>query len=174
MQKVLNQCLTIKKISVLVLGVLLAFTAYQHFWSKPVAAQSTTTTRIYLPWVAGDDAGYTSLLMVQNTSLDPYGTTPVSGSCTADVIFNGTAYSGSLGTVAAGADTTYTSTQIVAATSAPLTSSGTRGYMFLTCNMPYVHAQSIIVNPSGGITFVPGYIVPPNRGYSTGPEQLLQ
>jgi hypothetical protein len=46
--------------------------------------------------------------------------------------------------------------------------------MFLTCNFPYAHAQLLLVNPGGVVNFIPGYIIPPNRSFSTGPEQLLQ
>ncbi|MGA2049185.1 MAG: hypothetical protein ABSG96_15915 [Terracidiphilus sp.] len=174
MKKILLAAFSIKNISVCLLGAALALVAYQHFWAKRILAQSTTTTRIYIPWIGGSDAGYTSLLSVQNTSMDPYGTTPATGTCTADVFYLGTDYSGSLGTIAPGQVTIFTEAQIATATGVALANSGQRGYMFLTCNFPYAHAQALLINPGGVVSFIPGLIVPPNRGFSTGPEQLLQ
>jgi hypothetical protein len=172
--------LTVKKALAILLGAAMTILAYQHFWPKGTYAQSTTTTRILIPWIAGDDAGYSSLLEIENTSMDPYGTTATSGTCTADVFYNGQDYSGTLpnqsgGTAfAPGVLNVLTSAQIQTATGVSLANSGQRGYMFLTCNFPFAHAQALVVNPGGVVTFIPGYIIPPNRGFSTGPEQLLQ
>lgn len=172
-----------KNAFICLLCALLTFALYQHFWSKRVSAQSTTTTRILIPWILGSDAGYTSLLEVTNTSMDPYGTTATSGTCSADFYYNGTHYgSGTLtgatgqtgGTIAPGQLYVFTEAQIATATGVSLANSGQRGYMFLTCTFPYAHAQALLVNPGGVITFIPGYIIPPNRSFSTGPEQLLQ
>jgi hypothetical protein len=164
-------------------GGMLTFVLYQQFWAKRVAAQSTNTTRIYIPWIGGADAGYTSLLEITNTSMDPYGTTAAGGTCTADFYYNGTHYgpgtlpnqAGSAGNIfAPGVLNVLDIAQIQTATGVALANSGQRGYMFLTCNFPYAHAQALMVNPGGVITFIPGYVVPPNRSFSTGPEQLLQ
>jgi len=47
--------------------------------------------------------------------------------------------------------------------------------MFLTCNFPFAHVQAVITYlQPGPITYIPGYIIPPNRTFSTGSEQLLQ
>jgi len=165
-----------KNAFICLLCALLTFALYQHFWSKRVSAQSTTTTRILIPYFSGDDAGYSSLLYVVNTSMDPYGTTATSGTCTADVYSNGTHYGpGSLGTISPGGTTNLIAVSTIeTATGVPLANSGSRAYMFLTCNFPYAHAELLFVNPSGVVSFVPGYIIPPNRSFSTGPEQLLQ
>jgi hypothetical protein len=166
---------------VCLLCISLGFALYQHFWAKRVSAQNTTTTRILIPWFTGDDAGYSSLLYIVNTSMDPYGTTATSGTCTVDAYTydsngNGTHYGqGSLGTIKPGGPNVFTQAQVqAAATGLSLANSGSRAYLFLTCNFPYAHAQTLLVNPGGVVTFIPGYIIPPNRSFSTGPEQLLQ
>lgn len=181
MHKMFREALTVKTALAILLGGVITILAYQHFWFKQVYAQSTTTTRILIPWIAGDDSGYATLLEVENTSMDPYGTTATSGTCTADFYYNGTHYGPGTLTNQAGTTTfapgvlnVMTEAQIQTATGVSLANSGQRGYMFLTCNFPFAHAQALIVNPGGVVTFIPGYIVPPNRGFGTGPEQLLQ
>jgi hypothetical protein len=181
MRKMFAGVLTVKKALAIMLGAVLAIVAFQHLWPRKTYAQSTTTTRILIPWIGGDDAGYSSLLEVENTSMDPYGTTAAGGTCAADFYYNGTHYGpGNLPnqaggtTFAPGVLNVLTEAQIQTATGVSLANSGQRGYMFLTCNFPFAHAQALIVNPDGIITFIPGYIIPPNRGFGTGPEQLLQ
>jgi hypothetical protein len=88
----------------------------------------------------------------------------------------------SLGTIGAGDYKVYTLAQVAASTQGSggpsngmsLANSGQRAYLMLTCTFPYAHAQLLLVNPSGVVTFLPGYIIAPNRSYTTGPEQLLQ
>ena len=161
MQKVMNRFLTLKKISILCLSAILAFAAYQHFWPKRVAAQSTAQTRILLTWISGSDAGYTSLIEIENTRLDPYGTTATTGTCTADLYSGGTHYVPGIlpnqaGTpdnnFAPGVVSVITTASLLTAVNAPsgtLPNSGVRGYVFLTRNTSYVHAQSLLVNPGG-------------------------
>lgn len=161
-----------KSAFICLLGATLTFAVYQHFWARRIQAQSTATTRILIPWINGDDAGYTFLLTVYNTTTDPYGSTPTSGTCTADAYQNGVDYSGSLGTFPAGSLTTLTETQVQTAIGLTLANSGQRAYLFLTCTFPYAHAEGIEVNPGGVVTWIPGYIIPPNRSLNTGPEQL--
>jgi hypothetical protein len=143
--------------------------------------------------MSGSDAGYTTLLMLENTSLDPYGTTPsvaaaagtnppaypttaVAGNtCTADAYYGGAHYGpGTLPPINPGSVNVLTEAQIGTATGLSLANSGQRAYLFLTCNFKFAHAQAMLVNPGGVVNFIPGYIVSPNRSLSTGPEQLLQ
>jgi len=160
---------------VCLLCALLTFALYQHFLTKRVSAQSTTSTRILIPYFSTTSGGYVSFLYVVNTSMDPYLTTATSGSCNADVYSNGTHYGpGSLGTIAPGGTSLISSQTIDGATGSALTNSSVRSYLFLTCNFPYAHAQVLLANPNGTISYFPGYIIPPNRSFSTGPEQLLQ
>lgn len=160
------------------LGVLLTFAAYQHFWAKQIAAQSTTTTRILLPMFTGSDAGNWSNLLIENTSMDPYGTTPSGPNnavCEADFYSGGTHYGPfALDVNLPGQVSVWSSTYIKTELLVPLSNSTQVAYIFLTCNFPYAHAQVQFVNSSGVSTYLPGYIIPPNRSFGTGPEQLLQ
>lgn len=163
---------------VLLLGVLTTFATYQHFWAKRISAQSTTTTRILIPWFSGDDANYSSLLYVVNTSMDPYGTTPVNGTCSVTAVYNGVSYGpGSLGTIAPGTVNSslelFTSSQIQSLTGVTLANSGQQASLYVTCNFPDAHAEMLLVNPGGVVEFHPGLILPPNRSSSPAPEQLL-
>lgn len=169
-----------KRILIVLLAIATSLLGYQLYNTQRVHAQSTTTTRILIPWFTGSDAGYTSLLSISNTSMDPWGnTTGTSGTCLVDAYYNGTHYpassgSNSLGTVAAGSIQVFTEAQVQTATGVSLANSGQRAYLMVTCNFPYAHAQLLLVNPGGVVTFLPGSIIPPNRSYATGPEQLLQ
>ena len=163
-----------KNVTFILLGI--ALTVIAIALVPKVGAQSPVQTRIYIPWITGTDAGYSSLLLVENTSVDNYGTTPAGGTCTVDAepFTGGAILSGSLGNIPAGQSIVFTEAQIAAATGLSLANSGQRAYLFLTCNFKYAHAQTLFVNPGGVVTFVPGYIIAPNRSLSTGPEQLLQ
>ncbi len=146
------------------LGTVLVFGLYQHFWTERISAQTATTTTILLPWFTGDDAGYTSLLSIQNTSMDPFGNSSVNGTCVADEYTGGTHYGpGSLGTFDAGTTATLTEAQVATATGLSLANSGQRAYLYVTCNFPYAQAQLVFVNPGGVVTFFPGQIVPSNQ-----------
>ena len=161
-----------KSAFICLLGVVLTFAVYEHFWAKRLQAGTTPTTRILIPWINGDDAGYTFLVAIYNTTTDPYSTTPTSGTCTADAYQSGVDIRGSLGTIPTGSVTVFTEAQIGTATGLNLANSGQRAYLYLTCNFPYAHAEGLEVNPNGVITTVPGYVIPPNRSLNTGPEQL--
>jgi hypothetical protein len=146
------------------LAAAVSFALYQHFLGKSVQAQTTTTTNILIPWITGSDAGYTSLLTIENTSLSPYGGTAVSGACTAYAYYNGSYVgSGSLGTFGPGTSTTLTEAQVGTATGLSLANSGQRAYLYLTCEFPYAQAQVDFVNPEGIVTFIPGQIVPSSQ-----------
>jgi hypothetical protein len=146
------------------LGALLAFGLYQHFWAKRISAQTVTTTTILLPWITGSDAGYSTLVNIQSTSMDPFGSAGVNGTCTADAYTNGTHYGpGALGTFDAGTTTTLTEAQIGTATGVSLANSGQRAYLFITCNFPYAQAQFVFVNPGGVVTFMQGQVVPSSQ-----------
>jgi hypothetical protein len=146
------------------LATVVSFALYQHFCGKPVQAQTTTTTNILIPWITGSDAGYTSLLSIENTSLAPYGGAAVSGICTAYAYHDGSFVgSGSLGTFAPGSTTTLTEAAVGTATGLSLTNSGDRAYLYITCDFPYAQAQMDFVNPGGVITFIPGQIVPSSQ-----------
>jgi hypothetical protein len=147
-----------------ILGAALSLALYQHFWAKRISAQTATTTTILLPWITGDDAGYSTLVSIQNTSMDPFGNSSVNGTCTADAYTGSTHYGpGSLGTFNAGTTTTLTEAQIGTATGITLANSGQRAYMFITCNFPFAQAQFVFVNPGGVVTFMPGQVVPSNQ-----------
>lgn len=169
-----------KRVLIVLLAVATSLIGYQLYSTQRVHAQSSTTTRIFIPWFSGADAGYSSLLSIANASMDPWGNTAgTSGSCTVDAYYNGTHYpsssgSNSLANIPAGSVQVFTGAQIQTATGVPLANSGQRAYLMLTCNFPYAHAQLLLVNPGGAVTFLPGSIIPPNRSYATGPEQLLQ
>ena len=160
---------------VLLLGGLATFVVYQHFWAKRISAQTATTTRILLPWFSGADSSYSSLLYVVNTSMDPYGTTPVSGTCSVTAVYNGMSYGpGSLGTFAPGTIVEpFTIGQIETLTGVTLTGSGQRANLYVNCNFPDAHAEVLFINPGGVVEFKPGLILPPNRSSSPAPEQLL-
>jgi hypothetical protein len=146
------------------LGAGLVFGMYQHFLAKRIAAQTAPTTTILLPWITGDDAGYSTLVGIQNTSMDPFGNSPVNGSCVADAYTGSTHYGpGSLGSFNAGTTTTLTETQIGTATGLTLANSGQRAYLFLTCNFPFAQAEMLQVNPGGVISFIPGQVVPSSQ-----------
>jgi len=66
-----------------------------------------------------------------------------------------------------------TEAQVATATGLLLANSGERAQLYISCNFPFAHAQMWLVNPSGVITVYPGYIVPPSRSFTSGPEQLL-
>jgi len=163
-----------KNVAFFLLGMALTVTTIMLV--PKVGAQSPTQTRIYIPWIGGTDAGYSSILLVENTSVDNYGTTPAGGTCTVDAepFAGGAILSGSLGNIPAGQSMVFSEATIAAATGLSLANSGQRAYLFVTCNFKYAHAQALLVNPGGVVTFIPGYIIPPNRSLSTGPEQLLQ
>lgn len=166
-----------KRILIVLLVMATSLIGYQYYRARSIQAQSTTSTRILLQFVTGSDAGYTTLINVTNASMDPWGnTTGVSGACMVDAYYNGTHYPGPnpLSTIAPGSNAVYTVAQIQSVTGLSLANSGQRAYIFLNCNFPYAHAQTLLVNPGGVVTFLPGMIVPPNRSYATGPEQLLQ
>jgi hypothetical protein len=146
------------------LGAVLVFALYQHFWAKRISAQTATTTTILLPWITGDDAGYATLVSIQNASFDPFGNSPVNGACVADAYTGSTHYGpGSLGSFNAGTTTTLTEAQIASATGITLANSGQRAYMYVTCNFPYAQAQLLFVNPGGVVTFMQGQIVPSSQ-----------
>jgi hypothetical protein len=146
------------------LGAALALALYQHFWGKRISAQTATLTYILIPWITGDDAGYSTLLSIQNTSFDPFGNSPVNGSCAADAYTNSTHYGpGSLGSFNAGTTTTLTEAQIATATGISLANSGDRAYLFITCNFPFAQAQLDFINPGGVVTFMPGQVVPSSQ-----------
>jgi len=146
------------------LGAALALALYQHFWAKRISAQSATTTKILIPWITGSDAGYTTLVSIQNTSMDPFGGAGVNGTCTADAYTNGTHYGpGSLGTFDAGTTTTITEATIGTAIGLSLANSGDRAYLFLTCTFPFAQAQMDFVGPGGVVTFLQGQVVPSSQ-----------
>lgn len=180
-------------IALLAIGIMLI--GYQIYNSPRVHAQSSTTTRILIPWITGSDAGYTSLVTITNAGMDPWGGTGASGTCGVNAYTGGVAYpstgSASIAPIGSGqaggsqsqggaqlflpgTTLTFTESQILQGTGLTLANSGQRAYVMLTCNFPYAHAQLALVNPGGVVTFLPGYIIPPNRSYATGPEQLLQ
>ncbi|MGD0346483.1 MAG: hypothetical protein ABSA85_06985 [Terracidiphilus sp.] len=163
------------------LAVLLTFAVYQHFWAKRISAQSTTSTRILIPLYVGaaSVSSDTVNLLVENTSMDPYGTTPSGSSnatCEADFYSGGTHYGPyELDSNIPGQVSVWNNSAISTASLGAVTSPGQMSYLFLTCNFPYAHAQVQILNSSGGVgTIIPGYVIPPNRSFATGPEQLLQ
>jgi len=162
------------------LAVLLTFAVYQHFWAKRISAESTTQTRILIPLYSGATSPNTEVLFLENTGEDPYGTTAASGTCTIDVYSQGAHGSGTLPPVPAGKIAVIQPgiiEGIVPSISSSLTGTPiSPGYMFLTCNFPYAHAQVEFLDPSTNavVAVIPGYIIPPNRSYATGPEQLLQ
>jgi hypothetical protein len=53
-----------KNVAFLLLGM--ALTVIVISLVSKVGAQTAAQTRIYIPWITGDDAGYTSLLLVEN------------------------------------------------------------------------------------------------------------
>jgi hypothetical protein len=147
-------------------------------------ASSSPQTRLYIPFLyQGATGGYDSFLQVMNTSMDPWGTTPSTGSsCDVYVYYAGVQYKTSLlnltpGTLQlqqlSGILSAATSQGNTTAASA-LTSGGGGGYLLLNCNFPLAHAQLLQVNPNGTVVFANGFVVSPNRALITGPEQLLQ
>jgi hypothetical protein len=155
------------------LGAALALALYQHFWAKRISAESTATTSILIPWFTGDDAGYSSLLAIENTSMSPYSSAGTSGTCTVDAYDNGSlAGSGSLGTFSAGTITTLTEAQVATATNLSLANSGQRAYLYLTCSFPYAQAQLLFVNPGGVISYFPGQAVPSSQTNPQAPPVI--
>jgi hypothetical protein len=161
-------------------GLLLAVAGSEYLVApKAFAVSAPAGTTIMLPWITGSDAGYSTLVAIGNTSMDPYGTTPVGGECYATAYTNAESQSpnvalfGDLGTFAPGTDTVLTEAQVATATGLLLANSGERAQLYISCNFPFAHAQMWLVNPSGVITVYPGYIVPPSRSFTSGPEQLL-
>jgi len=129
-----------------------------------------------IPWFSGSDAGYTSLLSIENASMSPYSTTGTSGTCTVNAYYNGSlAGSGSLGTFNAGTVTVLSYGQIASATGLTLANSGQRAYLYVTCNFPYAQMQLTFVNPGGVVTFLPGQVVPSSQtNPQFGPSSRLQ
>jgi hypothetical protein len=161
-----------KKLLLLLTCILAFFGIYEHFCAQRALAGNTVTTRLLLPWVSGSDVAYASLLTVANTGVDPFTARATSGTCALDLFYNGVDYTGSLPSLAPGAQTTVQPSTVI--NSFPLQNSGQRGYLFITCNFPLAHAQLEFINPAGVVTFVPAYVVPPNRTALSGPEQLLR
>ena len=162
---------------VCLLAVLVTFALYQHFCAKQISAQSTTSTRILIPFYPGSDSTNSTFLLVENTSQDPYGTTPsTNATCNADFYYGGTHYGPyELDDNLPGQVSDWSKTAITGLGFTYLPNSSQMAYIFLTCNFPYAHAQVQILNSSTGVsTVIPGYVIPPNRSFSTGPEQLLQ
>ncbi len=168
-----------KRLLACLLSIAATFAAYQYFCAKHTLAQSTTANTavtLMIPWFTGSDSGYTSLLSIENTSMAPYGTPAVSGTCYAwmEPEAGGAIQGGSLGTFAPGTVTVLTQAEVSAATNVNLANSGTRATVYLTCSMPYVHAQSLFLNPGGIVEFSPAVVLPSTRQVGSIPEQLLQ
>jgi hypothetical protein len=146
------------------IAIIVSFILYQHFCGRRVQAQSTTSTSILIPWITGDDADYTSLLTIVNTSMSPYSSAGTNGTCTAYAYYNGAFVgSGSLGTFNAGTSTTLTDAEIGTATGLSLANSGQKAYLYLTCTFPNAQAQIDFVNPGGVVTFIPGQPIPSSQ-----------
>lgn len=134
--------------------------------AKPLHAQPATGgAYIVIPWFTGDDAGYTSLLTVTNTSMNPYGLTPETANCKVDAYYQGTHFGPAplpaegafpAGTLPAGTTETLTEAQIGTATGLSLANSGQRATLYITCDLASVTAQLLLVNPGGVISFAPG------------------
>jgi hypothetical protein len=127
-------------------------------------------------WITGSDAGYTSLLSIENTNMSPFSAAGTSGTCTANAYDNGSlAGSGSLGTFNAGTTTTLTEAAIGAATGLTLANSGQRAYLYVPCTFPDAQMQLLFVNPGGVVTFLPGQPVPSSQtNPQAGPSPRLK
>lgn len=139
-------------------------------WAKPLHAQypSSNANYILIPFFTGTDSGYTSLLWVTNTSLNPWGVPAQNATCLVDAYYQGVRYGPARlptgvanNTVPAGTAIMLTEAQIAAVTGLSLANSGQRAYLYLTCNNPSVSAQMLFINPGGVVTFWPGQY-PPN------------
>ncbi len=136
----------------------LAIVLFCPLIASPALAAKTI---ILIPWFSGSDAGYTSLLSIENTSEVPWSSGPgVSGTCTLDAYFNGTHYGpGSLGVIAPGSVVTFTLAQISTATGLNLANSGQRAQLFLTCDFRDAQAMLLFVGPGGNVNFLQGTII---------------
>ena len=131
-------------------------------WCPLIASPALAAkTRILIPWFTGADAGYTSLLSIENASIEPWSAgAGVSGACTLDAYYNGTHFGpGSLGVIAPGNVSVFTVTQVETATGLSLANSGQRAQLFLTCDFPDAQAMLLFVNLGGVVTFLPGTII---------------
>jgi hypothetical protein len=154
------------------------FAGYQYFWATRTLAQTTTANTavtIMIPWFTGSDSGYTSLLSIANTSMDPYGTPATTAACYAwmEPAAGGAIQGGTIGNFSPGTITVMTQAQVSAATGVTLADSSVRATLYLTCSGPYVHAQWLLVNPGGPVEFLPGLVLPQTRQTGNLPEQLL-
>jgi hypothetical protein len=118
--------------------------------AAPAAAKSTPSTHLLFSYVT-NTGGFDTGILIANTSMDPLGTTPESGSCT--ITFFGTnpgsAYS--TGTIAAGS-TFGTLVSVV--------SPGFEGYAIADCSFDHAH----------GLTFVSDLGA---RNFASGEEALI-
>ena len=181
-----------KNVLLVLLGVALAISLIPLV--QRLSAQSTTTpatTRILIPFIP-QGVQTTAFVTVTNAGKDPYGTASTAGSCTVDAYGGGTHYGpvpfpnlneGGMPLFAGEVYTDQLSFIFPGTTAANTLPNGGNYYFILTCNFPFAHAAGLFINSvniqgtsinNAGEVFVPGYIIPPNRSFSTGPEQLLQ
>jgi hypothetical protein len=161
---------------------LIAITVAAFLWQKnrlhSVYAQSSASpsTSMLYTYFSGSDSGYATLIEIENNSMDPYGNAGSAVTCYAQSpgLTGAPNGIGSLGTFPAGTVTVLSEASITAATGVSLANSGQRAYVIVTCNGNFIHGTSLLLNPSGTISYIPAQILPTNRAFTTGPEQLLQ
>jgi len=108
---------------------------------------AATKTRLIFPFVTNIN-GFDTGLAISNTTSDPFGTTPVAGTCTLN--FFGSAAPPAFTTPSIAAGTTYAN---LASTIAP----GFQGYMIATCNFPFAHGFAFI-SDVGARNLAMGYL----------------
>ena len=123
--------------------------------AAPAAAKPPSATNLLFTFVT-NQAGFDTSLTIANTSADPFGTTPVEGTCT--LHFFGANAPPASDTLAIPAGTVFAT---LASTVAP----GFQGYLIAACDIPLLHGWAVV----GGLglnTLGAGYpalVIPPGK-----------
>jgi len=123
-----------------------------------------STTRLLFSFVT-NQAGYDTGIAISNTSSDPFGTKPESGTCTLS-FFGAAAPSAPVTTSSIASGTTYT-------TLASINAPGFQGYMIADCGFNFAHGFAFVTS-LGAHSFSAGYSAVVLGNPRTVPESLGQ
>ncbi len=125
--------------------------------------RSNAQTRLLFPYVI-NQAGFDTEFAISNTTMDPLGTTAVSGTCTFTFYGNGAGSPFTTPSIAAGSIYKVNLSAIA---------SGMGGYAFATCNFPLAHANYTVLASSTNIHSAMSALVVPSTRTNSFAEQLL-
>jgi hypothetical protein len=119
------------------------------------AAKQPKGTNLLFTFVT-NQAGFDTSLTIANTTQDPFGTTPIDGTCT--LHFYGANPPAPTETLVIAAGTVFAT---LASTIAP----NFQGYVIAECNIPLLHGWAIVGDPgfqSFGASY-PALVIPPGK-----------